>query len=380
MYKRTIRNQFFLFLRSLFPIILLFSFSLLFFFTETQSKASFQHSESKNVIWEKQLNELNMLVIRLSAINLIKGLNLSVEQIEALEKLQKPVEDLNLLPVNNPADDLLPEITLCRNTYSELIRLLIAGDKISDEFKKQVFDTRLKHSLMIKQTLHGKPKVRKSPLNCLQCHALPADFPKTDAVLLKNRTVYAWQRKKIDKTHVLGMIGNEANLLVWYAKEKVDIILSNSQKCVTGSFTCCLLPPSDLSDPMRAGQAFSSDEWIAYLREVRRYDKPTWRKYKHLYLKPLEEVVIATLPSITEIQKQKTLYRIESIVNDVRRMDDITFELQKEVVCTRFQKCFNFDDITGVTSRNKNIKKYVTAMYLLFPGNNDVYTALKENQ
>jgi len=330
-------------------------------------------------LWENQLNELNFLVIRISAANLINGLNLSNEQIIKLLELQKRIDILDIKPQKTQRD-LLPEITQIRTVYSALLENVLHKNKIPEELKKEVFETRLVHSLLIKKTLIGKSKTAKTPLSCIQCHALPRHFPKEDVKQLKNKTIMPWQRYKIDKTHALGLLTDAGNIQVWYAKDLVDSILTPSQKFIAKHFTCCLIPPDELSDPMRAGQAFSTDDWIKYLREIRQYDRKTWRKYKHLYVKPLEDIILAVLPSITEYNKQKALYKMTKILEEVREMDDITFELQKENVCKRFEACYNFDDITGVTKRSKKIELYVNAMFLLFPGNTEQYRYLLSNQ
>lgn len=346
--------------------------------TSTNKVSNYPHQDEID-LWENQLNELNFLIIRISATNLINGLNLTPAQINQLLVLQNEIDALNIAPILS-SKDLLPEITKIRTTYTSLLNQLISKQKLTEDFKKQVFEVRLEHSLLIKKTLHGKTKVNKTKLECIQCHALPCDFPKEDIRYKKNKKVYAWIRKKIDKTHAIGLLGNEGNLKIWYSKEKVDNILTNSQKSIASSFSCCLLPPDELSDPMRAGQAFSVDQWIKYLKEIRQYDKKTWRNYKHLYIKPLEDIIVAVLPSITENNKQIALMRMEAILEDVRKMDDVTFELQKEAICKRFESCYNFNDITGVTKRSKKIEQYVTCMFLLFPGNSEVYHQLLKNQ
>jgi len=330
-------------------------------------------------LWEKQLNELNYLVIRISATNLVNGLNLSDAQLKQLSPLQKSIDSIYVFPVNENKD-LVPEITRIRKTYITLLEYLIRKEKVPEALKNEVFEVRLLHSLLIKKTLHGKSKVKKTKDGCIQCHALPRHFPKNDISLIKNKKVYAFRRYKIDKTHAIGMLGKDVNLSIWHAKDNVDYILNNAQKSVVKSFSCCLLPPGELSDPMRSGQAFSADEWLQYFRDIRKYDKKSWRTYKHLYIKPLENIIIATLPSITEYQKTLSLQKMENILNDIRKMDDITFELQKDNLINRFEACYNFDDITGVTKRSKKIEMYVTSMYLLFPGNAALYEELLKNQ
>ncbi|OQA00686.1 MAG: hypothetical protein BWY70_00625 [Bacteroidetes bacterium ADurb.Bin408] len=341
---------------------------------------SINTADEEIALWEKQLNEINFIVIRISATNLINGLNLNKNQIEELRKLQKDMDTLRIHPQCSDKEDMIPEITEIRNTYNNLLSHLLTQKKLPGELKKKVYETRLNHSLMIKKTLLGHSKSQKTDLGCIKCHALPRHFPKGDIKTLKNKHVYFWQRPVIDKKHALGLLGKEGNLIIWYARKKVDAILTTSQKSIINSFNCCLIPPGELADPMRAGQAFSTDDWIKYLREIRQYDKKTWNAYKNLYIKPLEDIIIAVLPSISEYDKELALWRMEKILNETRKMDEVTFELRKEEICRRMEACYNFNDITGVSRRSKNIQLYVNAMYLLFPGNDTLYSRLANAQ
>lgn len=330
--------------------------------------------------WENQLNEINFIVIRISATNLINGLNLNKSQIEKLRQIQKEIDTLRIAPIHSEKEDMIPEITEIRNTYNTLLTYLLTQKKLPEELKKKVYETRLSHSLMIKKTLLGHSKSKKTDMGCIKCHALPRHFPKGDIKTIKNKKVYFWQRPVIDKKHALGLLGKEGNLVIWYARKKVDAILTISQKSITNSFSCCLIPPGELADPMRAGQAFSTDEWIKYLREIRQYDIKTWNTYKSLYLKPLEDIILAVLPSISEYDKEIALWRMEKILNETRKLDEVTFELRKEEICRRMEGCYNFNDITGVNKRSRNIQQYVTAMFLLFPGNDTLYNRLLNSQ
>lgn len=326
-------------------------------------------------VWEDKLNELNYTVIRISAANLINGLNLNKSQIERLLELQKETDAL-FSPNYFKKNDLWPATDSILETYQRLYEAIVNHKPISDSLKKEILEARLKHSQIINLTLHTKTKTSVPHQGCISCHGMPRHFPKVDANELKNRKIYAFQRQRIDKAHAIGMLGKDCHLKMWYVRDNVDMILNNAQKCMSGEFTCCLLPPSALADPSRAGQAFSTDDWLKFFRDIRQHDNKTWRKYSHLYIKPLEQIIYATLPGITEYHKNQSLRRMKSVLDDIRKMDDIDFELQKDVLINRMLAAYNFDNLTGVASRSNNIKKYVTAMFLLFPGNAPLYEGL----
>ncbi|MDD3877748.1 MAG: hypothetical protein PHT69_14095 [Bacteroidales bacterium] len=327
-------------------------------------------------LWEKQLNELNFITMRISAINLINGLILTPVQIQRLKVLQQEIDNINIS--HPPAlPDLIPEITLIRDTYLKLTNKLVLKEHLSDTYIDSIFQVRILHSKMIKKTICGKRKIKESPEGCIRCHALPRCFPTGNIDKINTRPIFPLKRKKIDKAHIVGMFGEAGDIKIWELRDEVDKLLTNAQKEIANNYKFCLIPPQDLSDPMRAGQAFSNDRWVSFLTDIRTHDEKSWKKYKRLYLQPLDELIEASMPGITRSNKKSALKKIDIILNETRRMDAIDFDLRKEALCRSLNACFIFDDLTGVSNRPPELQKFVNAMLLLYPGNMEIYNGLQ---
>jgi len=358
-------------------IALTFSAMLFFlvFTSHLPSNSSLFSNKEANV-WEQQLNELNAISMRIASINILYGLQLNAIQIKRLQFLQKDMETF-YIDTDTISPQLLPEVKKIKILYTELYDKLLKQEHLSDSLIETVFKTRLTHSLLIKKTLLGKPKIKESKLQCTQCHALPRHFPKEDINTLKTKTINPFVRKKIDKAHLVGLFSQEGYIKLWYLRNDVYDILNDLQKNIIDSYSPCLIPPGDFNNPMRAGQAFSNEKWYAYLEDIRKHDKKHWKKYKNAYLQPLDDLIEATLPGITSKNKKGVLKNIENILNKTRDMDAVTYDLQKDKICNDLELCFNVNNFSGAPKRSLDIKKYMAAMYLLYPGMSEVYEKMQ---
>jgi len=61
------------------------------------------------------------------------------------------------------------------------------------------------------------------------------------------------------------------------------------------------------------------------------------------------------------------------MINDSRKMDEIDFELQKENLCVRLSEALKIDLLNGEATRQPDERKFIAAMFLLYPGNSAVY-------
>ena len=322
--------------------------------------------------WEKQLKEMNYLIIEISSVNIINGLFFTQSQSEAFLKLAKKFEtpDIPLLDTTGNASKDLVNI---RRTYVNLLQHLLTKTAISDSLKNQVLSARVLEAEIIKKSLLGAKTPGYNGTGCMQCHASPAHFPINDISNTETSCISVEQRAEIDKMHVIGLFGNDGMMNLWNMKSDVDTILTDGQRYIMKGFRCCLVPSKSLSDPTNIGQAAVSDDWLKYFRDVRDLSDVNWKKYKQLYILPLEDIVEGTLPGIKAKDKKVIMNKAEAVINDARKMDEVDFELQKENLCKKLKAVLNVDNLNGETTREREGRQFISAMFLIFPGSTDLY-------
>ena len=325
--------------------------------------------------WEEQLNVLNNLVMQASSINLLHGLSLSKEQAQRLIPLAIRVDqlNLNLSPNTTYYNNELEKIC---NTYKNLIGALMQDENLSDTLKNEVMRAREKHSEIIKRSLLATQTPGYQADGCRKCHASPEKFPSGNISAKDTRPITPEDRKEIDLAHVRGLFGEEGTLLLWTLRDQVDEVLTNEQKYVFNLFRCCLIPQEDVSNPGIFGQSFVTNEWIEYFRKVRQLNNNEWQDYKSLFIIPLGDILEAKMPGIKKKDKKKMLDEAEKVINDSRNLDEVDFELQKENLCVSLSNALKTDLLNGEANRQPEDRKFVAALFLLYPGSSAFYMKL----
>ena len=54
---------------------------------------------------------------------------------------------------------------------------------------------------------------------------------------------------------------------------------------------------------------------------------------------------------------------VKTIIHEARKMDDVDFELQKEILCNKLQNAFNVDFLIGENDRSKKERQFI-ALFL----------------
>jgi hypothetical protein len=335
-------------------------------------------AKNNESLWDKQLNSLNYLVIRTSSINLINGLMLSPEQAEALLVMSRRIESSGLpLPDHQAyaSADLIP----VAQTFLVLCGLLERGEAITDSLADAVFNVRLKESEIIRLSLLGTMQPSYHGEGCEECHAPPQKFPQNKFLSERLAAVDAEKRRKTDEAHVKALFGEQGTWLLWEMKSRVDSLLTEEQRYVFSSFRCCLLPPEDVSDPGLIGQSFVTNEWIDYFRGIRKISDEYWPYYSHYYIYPLEQLLLARLPSIAPRDKKKLLDKAGKVIEQARSLTKVDFELQKEELCVKLSEALNVDLFNGEAARSGDERKFMAAMFLLFPGSSNMYQRIISN-
>jgi hypothetical protein len=142
---------------------------------------------------------------------------------------------------------------------------------------------------------------------------------------------------------------------------------------VMGKFSCCLVPPTDMSDPVRAGQAETSDKMLKVLRNARAVPEARWATAKSRIVQAMLEMARAASTGLTEVEEAEARKRVEGTLEKARSMSDTDFEMNKEELCR---------DLKGrKTAQNtESYRKFRQAFFLLLPGNVQTYDRLLARQ
>ncbi|RKY17808.1 MAG: hypothetical protein DRP63_03080 [Planctomycetota bacterium] len=117
--------------------------------------------------------------------------------------------------------------------------------------------------------------------------------------------------------------------LVRRLAKEIEAVFTDAQKEVIRTFDPCTIPPKDIRNPVRAGQAPGHEKIIKAFRWLR--GLPPFRRAAAINW-ATEKVVSAEdrLDKLTDQEKQKERQRVKRLLWKVVRMKDVDFELQKE--------------------------------------------------
>lgn len=110
---------------------------------------------------------------------------------------------------------------------------------------------------------------------------------------------------------------------------KLKKILTEGQVQIVETFKPCLVPPQDLKDPVRAGQA-AGDRFVEMLDRLRGMGRSDWNAHKdriaEMHVRRVEGLNLEIVkPEAREAQKRRVL----EIVEKARAMSDVEFGMEK---------------------------------------------------
>lgn len=218
-----------------------------------------------------ELAELNKTLIQLrqeiNCLNLINGLNLTRDQIEKILALADEQKETQLRYGKRAESEGRNML----RTFAELKSVLETGQPIPEEMARRI------------HTLDRR--------NLVARNRVAEDLSKT--------------------------------------RKKLDGILTDAQFKVVEDFKPCIIPPQDLRDPVRAGQASESPRGEHMLRRVR--DMPD-----HVYRRAREHMVDRHMRfpqeahgKYTKAEQAKEKKRIQKLMDQVRAMSEVDLEMKK---------------------------------------------------
>jgi len=113
-------------------------------------------------------------------------------------------------------------------------------------------------------------------------------------------------------------------------EDELEQVLTPEQLQVVNSFKPCLIPPKDLNNPVRAGQASSNVRAVKRLRHLRDISDSRWRERKEKMAERMVESFSRRRYRLTEEEKEAEKSRFLQLAEKVRGMSDVDFELEKE--------------------------------------------------
>ena len=329
------------------------------------------------VPWDAQLCELGYRLYRNSSINVIYGVNLNREQAVRLRELSKEVEFKGIKKpgITGP---FAFEVEQVRKIFMQIEKILLQRKEITEELTNRLIKARTIESKFLRTGLTTPIDVEKYA-SCRRCHAKPeisngrisyntnAQGWKTMGKKAKSRAV----KKEMAISHLAMILrGREGFALIKEMGKKVAYILTDNQKEVVGKFSCCLVPPKSLSDPVRVGQADVADWQIEMLEKVHKCPDAYWTKAKNRTLDRIEKATLVKDPGMTEIKLQKERERIGKIFDKARSLSDVDFEMEKENLASQI-------NLTAPETPER-LRDFNSAFFLLLPGSAEVYDRLIE--
>ncbi len=112
-------------------------------------------------------------------------------------------------------------------------------------------------------------------------------------------------------------------------KPKIEAVFRDGQKAVIEDFEPCAIPPQDLKDPVRVGQASDSARVIELMRKVRAAPRRAFDKHLDKLVDMAAEHV-AEHYNLTEEEQEKQRKKYRKLFVKIYEMEDVEFELEKE--------------------------------------------------
>jgi hypothetical protein len=122
--------------------------------------------------------------------------------------------------------------------------------------------------------------------------------------------------------------------LLFALERQVENVLNPGQRQVLADYKPCLLPPKDLKNPVRAGQANDGTQMVKWLTRARNAKNEIRRARMIENLIAREE---EHLGELTDRQWEQRVDLLERIIANASAMSDVDFELNKEELAKKIE-------------------------------------------
>ncbi len=335
-------------------------------------------AREKYADWDEQLCELGYRLFANSSINVIYGVNLTKEQAQKLRKLAKEVEAKGIKKPET-SGDFAPEVNKVRKTFMEIQETLFEKKEVTKELEAKLVEARKLESDILRRGLTA-PVWGQKYGSCRRCHAEPRI---TDGKITYDTTAKKWKamgrkvnspavKKEMGVAH-LGAVLRDMKGFRFMGEmgEKVAKILTDNHKEVVGKFSCCLIPPKSLSDPVRVGQADLAEWQVEMLEKARKCPDGWWPAAKKRTLDALQKGALIADPGMTEKKMKEERKRVGDILEKARSLSDVDFEMEKENLAAQIK--------VAMPETPEHLRNFNSAFFLLMPGAVKVYDKLIEH-
>ena len=307
--------------------------------------------------WEGELRQMGYLFLHISNINVVNGLNLTREQASTLRGLALEMEAAAPRPPSLRGP-MSPGLAGCRAAWLELREVLLAGRPVPTGLGQRVNLGRVAESKAVRATVRAAPAGGGTA--CTNCHAAPSASPGQPMQLAPGT------RGLMNLAHTEGIYGKRGIWKLLQLSPRVEAVLTESQKSILGSFACCLVPPQSLSDPVRAGQAESSEKAVEMLRKVRECPEAWWPLMRGGILGVADKFTEAASPGATAARKAAAREGVAKALDRARKCSDTEFEMEKDALSKSVK-----DAIVPAPGEGP----HKAAFFLLIPGASEVYAS-----
>ncbi len=154
-------------------------------------------------------------------------------------------------------------------------------------------------------------------------------------------------------------------------QDKLDGVLSDGQKSVIAEFNPCIIPPANLKNPVRVGQASNTSELETHLTNLRKMPEKVFGRIIGVLTGQLIEMMEVHFGKYTDEERKAEKERLIGIVKKARAMSDEEFALNKTELAKEILKTHD-DFVNSVQGFVKIVSKVTggltkTANFLLNP-------------
>ncbi|MBP7634655.1 hypothetical protein KBA41_10815 [Candidatus Ozemobacteraceae bacterium] len=314
----------------------------------------------------RYLYECGFMLLRCSGINMIRGLGLTRAQILKLREIAAFIDAVSPPPDIRERRD--PKWGPIIGTFLRLERVLRSGAPIPETLRNDVYAARRAESDLIRSGLRYERKT--VPFSCGRCHGEAGESRWNKLPWISFVANHPGIVRERSLSHAMapnGLVGYLA--VAWHAK-RVDEILQESQKYLVSSFSCCLMPPKDIFDPVRIGQAEESD-WEAPLldriRNASAITRPFVRFAARRFLLKRQRLLH---PGLSGTDESVALARMNAAIDEALAIGDVDYALRKHDLAIKLRGDAEHPLLTAAA------KRFKTAMFLLIPGSTAIYDDL----
>ncbi|MCU0722486.1 MAG: hypothetical protein MUC63_02525 [Planctomycetes bacterium] len=326
--------------------------------------AAAQEPGAAEAPWFDQLGELAYQLYLNSNVNVVNGLNLTRDQAARLRALAEKAEAKGIRrPEVRGA--LAADLQSVKDAFVEARRVLMEGREVGADLELKVAKARALESAVLRKGLRFEPG-RDS---CSRCHAEPSE--KGPFAPWAFAEIPDLVRKMMADDHI-GIGLQKRDLVTLYLLgQEVDEVLTENQKAVVADFSCCLLPPKNMGDPVRVGQAAVAGWQEEMLEKARKVGPALWPLARRTTLDKVLQGERLKNPGLTDAQAEEIRARVGEVLDRARGLKEMEFALGKAKLCEEM-RLGPARSVEGPEA----LRRFHRAFFLLLPGSKDAYDAL----